>query len=178
MKQTSKNWLLLLISGAALVVASILVLLKSEQVVNMLVYVAGFALFALGIALCVMAFTPSRKDERTQLLLFALGNAVLGVVIMIASDFFMLLVGLAIVLNGVGLVIEGFHLKKLGADRSTGTLLTGVGITVLGVVVAIFYKTITSALGVSIGLVMLVVGLSLLIFGFIARKNGKNQITA
>ncbi len=178
MKQASKNWLLLLICGVALVAASILVLVESEQVISLLMYVAGFALFLLGVVLCVMAFAPSRKDERTQLLVFAFGNAALGVITMMASDIFVLLVGLAIMLNGAGLVLEGLHLKKSGAESWINTLLAGAAIVVLGIVVAVFYKFITSAIGISIGLVMLAAGIAFIIFALIARKSNKSEIVA
>ncbi len=176
MKQFSKSWLLLLICGAVLVLASILVLIKADNVVNLLVYIAGFALLALGVVLCIMAFAPSRKDERGQLLLFALGNAALGVIIMLASNIFMLLVGLAIALNGVGVITEAVHLKKLDSERWMRTLLVGIGFTLLGIVVAIFYQAITAALGVSIGLALLVLGITFIIFALLARKNSKNGL--
>jgi uncharacterized membrane protein HdeD (DUF308 family) len=178
MKHASKNWLLLLICGVALAAASILVLVESEQVVSLLIYVAGFALFLLGIALCVMAFVPSRRDERTQLLIFALGNTALGVIIMLASDIFMLLVGLAIALNGAGLVLEGLHLKRLGSSSWMNTLIAGVAIVALGIVVAVFFRSITAAIGISIGLVMLTAGLAFIVFALIARKSDRSEAAA
>lgn len=178
MKPSSKNWLLLLVCGVALVLSAVLVLAFNEQVIHMLVYVAGFALFILGVVLCVMAFSPSRRDERAQLLVFAFGNIALGATIMITSDILLLLVGVAIVLNGTGLILEGLHLKRLGSERWAATLLSGVGVVVAGVIVALFYKAITAALGVSIGLVLLTAGLALVILALMTRKGGKNEIVA
>lgn len=177
MKQ-SKSWLLLLVCGIVLVLASILVLINADDVIGLLMYIAGVALCGLGVALGVMAFLPAHKDSRTQLLLFALGNVLLGVVIMMMRNLFVLLIGLAIVLNGVGMVTEGLQLKKLGADRWMSTLLVGIGVILLGLIIAIFSKPITAAFGVALGLVMLVLGISLVIIALIVHRDGNKSVAA
>jgi uncharacterized membrane protein HdeD (DUF308 family) len=166
----SSLWLLLLICGVALVALSIATFVNAEKVLGLLIYVAGVALLGVGAVLCVSALLPAHRDERPQLLTLAAGNALLGALVMIFSQLAVVFVGIALAVDGVGAVLKALRQRKKGDKSWLAEMFLGVAFFVLGVVVAVFHSAIQTLIGGTLGLLLLIAGLSLSIIALLQRR--------
>ncbi|MDR1343366.1 MAG: DUF308 domain-containing protein [Prevotellaceae bacterium] len=180
MKTFSNNstWLLVLIFGVALVALSVAIFVNAEKVLGLLIYVAGFALCGMGAALAVAAFLPNRKGERPRLLTLAIGNALLGIFVMLFSSFALIFVGVALALDGAGAVLKALHHKKEEGESRLAEIFLGLTFFALGLVFVIFSSTILQLVGITLGLLPLIVGLTLIIVALLTRSSQKSKLNA
>ncbi|MDR0712308.1 MAG: DUF308 domain-containing protein [Prevotellaceae bacterium] len=171
---SSKNtWIVLLICAAVLVAISIAAFINSGRVLGLLIYVAGFALCGLGIAQGIAAFLPAYKDEQPRLLTLATSNALLGIFVMIFSQFALIFVGIAFALGGAGIVLKAVRRKKDEGKSRLAESLLGVTCFVLGWVVVVFHNPIRQLVGEAFSLLLLIAGLSLGIIALLARRENQ-----
>jgi uncharacterized membrane protein HdeD (DUF308 family) len=172
---SSKNtWLVLLVCAAALIALSIAIFVNSDKVLGLLIYFVGFALCGLSIVQGIAAFMPSYKDERPRLLTLAIGNALLGALVMIFSQLALIFVGLAFALGGAGIVLKAWRRKKDEGKNRFAEFSLGIIFFALGVVVVICHNPIQRLIGSAFGLLLLIAGLLLGIIALLSRKESRD----
>lgn len=174
----SSTWLMLLACGIATVALSIATFVNAEKVLGLLIYLVGVALCGLGVALGISAFLPRHREARARLLTLAAGNALLGALVMLFSRFALIFVGIALATNGVGAALRALRQRREGKASWLAEIVLGVAFFALGVVVVAFHGAIETLVGSTLGLLLLIAGLSLSIIALLTRSPQKSENSA
>ncbi|MDR1415844.1 MAG: hypothetical protein LBJ57_00325, partial [Prevotellaceae bacterium] len=108
----------------------------------------------------------------------AAGNALLGIFVMLFSQFALIFVGIALALDSVGAVLKALRRKKNEEKGWFVEVILGITFFALGVVVVVFHNAISQLFGSALGLLLLIAGLSLVIIALLTRNSQKGAAHA
>ncbi|MDR1225925.1 MAG: DUF308 domain-containing protein [Prevotellaceae bacterium] len=172
MKNSASRKILLIIIGVVLAAAGVIALLEPQGATALLVYLFGLAVLLSGIGTAITAFLPSFADSRRSLIVLAAASILLGVLIMIIKNVFILLLGIGVMLAGVSLAIVSLQWKKQGLSWF-GSMCAAIATIVVGIVLTLFFSQIQAAIGVILGVGLLAVGIILVVVGIAMPKQPK-----
>jgi uncharacterized membrane protein HdeD (DUF308 family) len=171
--QLSKNWTLMFAFGVLLALIAILIFIKPNSITYIVQYLLGVLLVACGITMAVVAFLPSQVNNRAFFIAFAIANIILGITFFIIKNGLVMLIGIGAIINGIGIVMESFKLKKSGNAPWLGLWITGALLTFGGIFILIFSNTISNFIGCVIGGLLLIGGVTFIIYSLTIK--GKNS---
>ena len=172
--------------GVLLVALGAIALITPKTAAALLVYLVGFAILLSGVATAVTAFLPNFVKRRKSLVALAALNLVVGVLIMLISEYYILLVGVGLTLSGLTLIVVSLQLKRQHLSWLSSTSAAVVAV-VLGIVCMLFFEQIQEIIGILLGVVLLAAGIILIIFGmsrqeeavpYLSSDSWPNQTTA
>ena len=169
-----RKWWVILIQGVLLIVLSFYVFSHPGDTLAGLSFWLSILILIGGIAgLAGWWFTSSQARE-TSSLLWSIGSIVLGLVLIIKTDFTMqllsTLVGIWMVVTGGWLVQQGWSQRN--NNRIVAWIIVIPGLFSLGTGLMAIFNRATGATAVSIivGIQLLLAGIALVVLGFVKRK--------
>lgn len=169
-----RKWWVILIQGVLLIVLSFYVFSHPGIALAGLSLWLSILILIGGIAGLAGWWLTSSQARETSSLLWSIGSIVLGLVLLIKTDFTMqllsTLVGIWMVVTGGWLVHQGWLQRNNNRVVAWVILIPGM-VSIITGVMAIFNKA-TGATAVSIifGIQLLLAGIALVVLGFVKRK--------
>lgn len=160
---------LLIVAGILLAIVGVVALIEPTKVTALLIYFIGLAVLLSGVATAVTAFSHHFKESRNMLLALALSNVVLGVLIMLINNVFVLLFGIGVMVVGCSLAVAALQLKKEGSKWLT-TMCLAIITIIIGLTLMLFFKHIQAAIGIILGVGLLAAGAILTIIAVTLPK--------
>ena len=161
--------ILLISAGIVLAAAGTMALLNPQEVAALLVYVAGAVILLSGIVAVMVALLSEFSGGQKPLIGLAVANILLGVLIMLIQDVFILLLGVGVVLVGCSLAVIA-ALKKRQGYSWLGNMCAAAMCIAAGVVLMLFFRQIQAFIGIVLGVSLVVVGVILTITGIAAPR--------
>ena len=162
MKKSTK--ILLTTIGVVLAAAGAVALINPEGASALLVYIVGVAVLLSGVATIATALLPEFAQRRKVLIGLAASDIVLGVLILLFCEYYIMLLGIGVVLLGISLTVVSLQRKKHGVHWLDSMCAAVVAIA-LGIALIFFFKEIQAAIGVILGIALLAAGIILVIVG-------------